>query len=539
MRTPPTNWNTLMAQPHETETRIDIAGTSYYGFDGESGIYSCTTHPMLFDKMSVGNCCSSQIDLTLVNPQNIPRMAQMDLYVRLNNGTLTTTWVRKGTYYIDTREWDAQHEFLTITGYDAMLKAEQYYYTPPATITGWPKVDTAVVSEICQRIGVQLDSRTTLNKGYKVRMPSVSSDGKGSNTLREVLKWIGAAYGGNWCITDEGKLRLVPLVPTNTPIAIGTDAIDLNTSPQYDGIGIVHLIVGEDGEEYTAGSTGREIEVDASGMHFENEQAGRTMAANVLSALQGYAYQPLTVTTAYEADPLWELGDKITVNGFTSQIAEMPTAFGLKYTVDVTAGAEDEIDHEYPFQGTDTQIERKIASSVASIKIDIDSIDQRVTTAEGAVSSLTLSVGNIEANVKDEDGKYTVLNLKSDGLHIGNASGTTTIDGSSITAGSVIAALVSADNITAGTMDAGDINLNGAFLIKNNDVNVAVVGAAQGLDASGNTTYGAVLQSIDGSSYAIVTNAGVRLQSGSNRIVVTGNSVTCNGVPIGQAVFGA
>lgn len=225
-----------MAQPHETETRIDIAGVSYYGFDGVSGIWSCETHPMLFDKLSVGNCCSSTVNLVLVNPQTIPTMAKMEMYVRLTNGTLTTDWVRKGIYFIDISERDAQHEFLTITGYDAMLKTEQDYFTPPVTITGWPKRDAAVVNEICRRIGVQLDSRTVLNKGYMVELPAVSSDGSDSDTLREVLGWIGAMYGGNWYITDEGKLRLVSLVPPPETNNLVTEQGDRIT---FAGVGIL------------------------------------------------------------------------------------------------------------------------------------------------------------------------------------------------------------------------------------------------------------------------------------------------------------
>lgn len=152
MRTPPTNWTALMAAPHTTETRVDIAGVSYYGYDGEGGVWSLATTGALFENFSVGNCYGGQIDLVLVNPETIPPMAKIEVYVRLTNGTLTTAWVRKGVYFIDTRQWDAQHEFLTITGYDAMLKAEQPYLTT-GDVGQWPKVDTEVVDEVCERLG--------------------------------------------------------------------------------------------------------------------------------------------------------------------------------------------------------------------------------------------------------------------------------------------------------------------------------------------------------------------------------------------------
>lgn len=541
MRTPPTNWTTLMAQQHETETRVDIDNgsggvTSYYGYDGSGGIWSLATRNALFENFGAGNCHSGQIDITIV-PQSahfwkkskvwyaefydtgetyylypedepeitlykhikgseevqyfpivsgvdgitiptteiesyvaqgyrytgdpnfveridaitwdadeqafeipwiqcvtfyetqeqdtepfegpddgevssadpsaypqygaqggawysydgeraatIPTMAKMEVYVRLTNGTLATSWVRKGVYFIDTREWDAQHEFLTITGYDAMLKAEQPYYKPPVTITGWPKVDTAVVEEICTRLGVELDTRTVLNKGYMVQLPAVSTDGEGSDSLRTTLGYIGAAYGGNWIITDEGKLRLVPLKSTAMPIALGTNGIDLQTFPTYDALGIVHVVVSEEAE-YVAGTDGRDIEISCP-------WGTQTMANNLLAALSGYVYQPLVITTEYAADPLYELGDNITFNGYTSVIAEENITFSLAYTADFSAPNGEEINHEYPYQDKGTQeIKRAIAKTRASFKIDIDRIEGKVDGKITTYRQSTVPVG--------------------------------------------------------------------------------------------------------------------------------------------------
>ncbi len=58
-----------------------------------------------------------------------------------------------------------------------------------------------------------LDGRSVLDKGYIIQLPAVSDDGSESMTLREVLGYVGAMYGGNWIVNDEGKLQLVPLVP--------------------------------------------------------------------------------------------------------------------------------------------------------------------------------------------------------------------------------------------------------------------------------------------------------------------------------------
>ena len=55
---------------------------------------------------------------------------------------------------------------------------------------------------------------------------------------------------------------------------------------------------------------------------------------------------------------------------------------------------------------------------------------------------------------------------------------------------------------------------------------VGYVGAATGIDASGNTTRGAVLKSADGNSYVIATNAGVRMQQGNTGLWIADNVIS-------------
>ena len=163
------------------------------------------------------------------------------------------------------------------------------------------------------------------------------------------------------------------------------------------------------------------------------------MSNNILTAIGGYVYQPLTVTTATEANPLWELGDGITVNGYTSVIASMPTSFGLKYTADIEAPESEEINHEYPYQDKGTRtIERKIAQSKSEIMVQMDSIVLRVTDDSGVTSEVKLT----EAGEIDLTGYATFRGL---------LEGTTVIDGGCIKADTKIESPV----IVGGTIYAG------------------------------------------------------------------------------------
>lgn len=74
----------------------------------------------------------------------------------------------------------------------------------------------------------------------------------------------------------------------------------------------------------------------------------------------------------------------------------------------------------------------------------------------------------ILAQVTDGNGNYTVLNLKSDGLHVGNTAGTTTINGSSIKvrsdANTTLDALTAKENnvtvIDGGKIKTGSVDTN-------------------------------------------------------------------------------
>ena len=93
-------------------------------------------------------------------------------------------------------------------GYDAMLKAEEVWLDSTYDTQTWPMPVVDAVNDIADRMGVAVDSRTTLNTAFPVQYPV---DTAGDMTMREVLKRIAVANAGNWIISDEGKLLLVKL----------------------------------------------------------------------------------------------------------------------------------------------------------------------------------------------------------------------------------------------------------------------------------------------------------------------------------------
>ena len=209
----------LSSDNHWFETRIKI-GNVYYG---ESSLISLSTSHALFNQNTpvVGSAVSGEIDITMLNPGvTIPTMAEIIVEVRVTNGTQSSEWIPKGTYYIDTRQKSHNSnglDILTIHGYDAMLKFEQDY--PSDTSNNYPLLDKTMVSLMVNKIGLSIDSRTNtrMNQSYKFDLPVGYS-------CREMLSIIAASYGGNFIITDENKLLLIKLgdLPPETNYLIDT-----------------------------------------------------------------------------------------------------------------------------------------------------------------------------------------------------------------------------------------------------------------------------------------------------------------------------
>lgn len=213
---------------HWFECKLEIRNPSTDALIGTYGLdklFSMSTNlQLLKNTLEIGNAVAGEIDVKMVMPdEEIPTMAKLMPYVRVCNDSQQSEWLHQGVYFIDTREHSVTHtgeEVLVLHGYDAMLKADQLY---PSTTHDWPYHIRYIVIEIAGFMGVELDSRTfdympNTASNYAFPLPA-------NYTLREVLGFIGSICGGNWIITEEGKLRLIPMwgLPPETNLLIDED----------------------------------------------------------------------------------------------------------------------------------------------------------------------------------------------------------------------------------------------------------------------------------------------------------------------------
>lgn len=191
-------WKTLWRTKNTVkEYKFDINGSEYGPENEVEHSYSNG----VFETFGIGNAYTASLTLRLF-ADNIPRAATIKRYIRLRNGSQVSEWLPKGTFFTNTRSVD--DGYWTIDAYDSMRKAETVW--EPDKSLEFPMTMPDAVAEFCRIMDVTLDSRTALNANYTIDYPA------NDYTIRNELCFIAAAHGGNWIVTDEGKLYLVPIL---------------------------------------------------------------------------------------------------------------------------------------------------------------------------------------------------------------------------------------------------------------------------------------------------------------------------------------
>ena len=181
----------------KAEHLFDINGVTY----GPEHEVEHSVDAGLYEKFGIGNAATAKLTLKLYT-DNVPRAATIKRFIRLRNGSQVSEWLPKGVFFTNRRsEEDGQW---TIEAFDAMRKAERVW-TPDQYLV-FPMTAPNAVKEIARIMQVQIDPRTQLNPACTIDYPA------NDYTLRDELRFIAAAHGGNWIVTDEGKLLLVPLL---------------------------------------------------------------------------------------------------------------------------------------------------------------------------------------------------------------------------------------------------------------------------------------------------------------------------------------
>lgn len=549
MQTVPAKWNDILAGDYQVDFKAVISGKTYtYG-----EIKSARITKSMMDKLTIGQATSAMLDMVFEPNGTIPTAAEIKCYIRLKDyGDEVTDWLPFGTFYIDTRSTDA-YGWMVITAYDAMLKAEQDYIDNTGT---YPMAMSAAVNYICGKMGVELDSRGQIAP-YTVDSPTEVY------TMREVLCGIAAASGGNFVITEEGKLRLIRLAsPTNSD-----DVPVMSCDILGDAVTIGKVTLYPDSNtQYSAGDSGYEIQADCI-------YATQEICNYVRGVLNGVKYLPYSAGTAF-FNPALELGDSVKPNGNASIMASAAFTVGVSMSADIEAPIETEVNHEYPYQAR-TREERMSAKSFSEIRksteqialevsgkldgdeaqalvdINLNGLTLSYTTAENG-ANITLSKDGVSITGLVKVGTITADNLNLTGaITFGDLSADlqTKIESSNVPE-YIQATYIDFTKVQSPYIEANEIGLRGGYfhvMDATGQVDYGYIGMGSGNNGVSSTngivmSYGGRTDLGLGSHYIIVTEKGVRMTAGQNSLYVTDSGVfkTVNGVnsPIGAAVFG-
>lgn len=463
---------------HRSPIWITLAQYGRFHFETKARIgtkeYTAISAPridraVMSTPLTVGNCTAATLNLSILTEDNIAASAPIVILGRLTDGVNYSEWLEFGTFYINQR--DTSYEgLITVDCYDAMLKANQTYLQEGSSSTEWPKTMKTVVEEIAQRIGVSVDPRTQINVGGDYIVPEPVD-----LTMTQVLGYIGACHGGNWIITEDNALRLVPLATAPTAKAVTgetpesiipqtyyiTDENDLSigtpeghslvwaingSADPVDGLTNVTAVLGQltngiavtvtgitmsnnMGGSYTAGTKdGYVITIES------NPYASQNICDALYEKLSGLVYEPFTASkTVY--DPATELGDQIVIGTkVQSTLCTSKITMDIAFRSDITAPNSEALSAEYPYlterKKSETaikQVQEQLNNSDYATKVqfektqsDIRSEVSRALSAEETLSSqITQNEEQIALRVtKGNVSSY--LSLESGNIDIGS-----------------------------------------------------------------------------------------------------------------------
>lgn len=344
--------------------------------------------PLLSSPLSVGSCMAKTLKVSILTEDKLRSGTEVEVLGRLTNGTAATVcseWKSFGVFRITTLDDKAAGGIVTVEGFDDMLLTNKAAFTGVAeTVTAVSMKDA--VDDIAASIGVPLDERTVIHTGTAYMIPVDRNQ-----TQRQVLGYIAACHGGNWVITADRKLRLVPLVSAaaaegetvySVPAVIGSltegEAVTVSGVSMTDSMG----------KQYTAGdSSGYVVTVS------ENPCACNAICGALLDAFEGLTYAPYTATTALY-DPALEPGDHIAIGTrVTSILCNQEMKLDHAFRSDITVpNSASSVTQSYPYTNPMVQtIRNEVKKMAGNLQVEGSVSADALYAPMGDVVDLTVT----------------------------------------------------------------------------------------------------------------------------------------------------
>lgn len=277
----------------------------------------------------------------------------------------------------------------------------------------------------------------------------------------------------------------------------------LNKSPEFNGITKLICNIDDETQMTVGDDTGYALE-------FENPMMTQSTLTAMLNKIRGYQYQPYTADGAL-LDPAAEMGDAVSVRDLYGGIFTRSRSFGRLMKADISAPADEEIDHEYKFE---TKQERKVKRQFGDVR-----------------ATLLVQAGQISAEVAQREADSAEFRGQLEIQATEIAARVTQTGGNNSSFGWSL--LANEFGLYAGNTKVFYVNKNGAYV--NGEIR-ATSGKIGGFTIGSNSIY-SNLQSYGGSQSTGVYLGTNGIQLGQNFKVDTSGNITANNVNVKGRIY--
>jgi hypothetical protein len=329
------------------------------------------------DQFEIGNAISGELSISIIPKiDDIPKMTKVELFLSDDGGE----WTPQGTYYVHNFRLSSNKSEIQLECYDILSELDKVFKIDSNS----PQYPLSA-QQILDSLNIPLDSRNQIEPYFYTY--------DDERTTREVLQDIALSHAGNFTVTDEEKLYLVPAYNNLRVFDVGTDVEDYAINKEWNEItGVTFL-----GDNETAFAAG-----DNSGTHLEyyNHNATQAMTDDVLSKLRGMVYAPFDCKKS-RIDQSFELGDEVVIYGNSHVV----NGFRIYYSANIR------VDLYSPFNasgGYVTAMQRAIergGGAIASVPLlawDYNSEGIRIEQLETQIAEIDVDVtrgGNAKSGI--------------------------------------------------------------------------------------------------------------------------------------------
>ena len=327
MITPPSNWDTLWADPNsvlEVQLVVNLNNNVSITYTN-ADLSSCSLDGSLFKDLSIGNVCSARLRFVIKDASDVfsafTQNQKITFKCRLKNSSTSTAYVTQGIYYLDSASIDNNGN-VEIVAYDEIYRIANYvsqlsYNSSVNTFMARLYQMYGLTVDYASLIIASLSDTTGILSGSQARVDSIAIKSTSKNTpARKVLETVATLAGGNIAITKQNAMKLFRLdagpTITTTPLGIVVTATNLFKDERPQVITGVDLSTGSG---TFASSSGWRIpgaitdEVCISG----SVDVAITAANNMHTDEKNIRVSNIRVDSAY-ITPLFEIGDIVSVD---------------------------------------------------------------------------------------------------------------------------------------------------------------------------------------------------------------------------------